>query len=241
MLNAPTQVNSWRRHLAGSDRPGWLVTATGQDVRTQLYEAFKRLFDALMAIAFLVLLSPLMLMIAIAIKLDSRGPAIYVQKRVGKDGRVFPFYKFRSMTNGDHTQAHREFAKQFINGQLSNLSGLQKPPSTLRAVTRVGRILRKTSLDELPQLLCILKGDMSFVGPRPVMAYEAEEFKDWHWRRVDALPGLTGLAQINGRSRISFDDIVRLDILYIEKRSLRLDLAILFRTFPQVLAGKDAG
>ena len=102
----------------------------------------------------------------------------------------------QAMTDGDHTEAHRQFAKQFINGNTSSPHGLQKPPTTLRAVTRVGRFLRKTSLDELPQLVSILKGEMSFVGPRPVMAYEAEEFKHWHWRRVEVLPGLTGLAQI---------------------------------------------
>jgi lipopolysaccharide/colanic/teichoic acid biosynthesis glycosyltransferase len=240
MLQTRTQTSPWRRAFGlGTAMPQWIVAGSRRDKR--LYERTKRVFDVVLSIVLLVLLAPLMLLIAIAIKLDSPGPVIYVQKRVGKDGLVFPFYKFRSMTNGDHTHTHREFARAYINGHSAITDGLQKPPGALRAVTRVGRILRKTSLDELPQLVCILKGDMSFVGPRPLMAYEAEAFEPWQWRRVDVTPGLTGLAQINGRSRLSFDEIVRLDLQYIEARSWGLDLSILLRTIPQVLAGKDAG
>ncbi len=241
MLETQTQVGPWRRRAfgLGESMPRWIVTTSRRDV--QLYRWTKRAFDVVLSLLLLVFLSPLMLLIAIAIKLDSPGPIIYVQKRVGKGGLVFPFYKFRSMTNGDHSQVDREYAKQYINGHVASAHGILKPVHRLRTVTRVGRILRKTSLDELPQLLCILKGDMSFVGPRPLMAYEAEEFKDWHWRRVEVTPGLTGLAQINGRSRLSFDEIVRLDLQYIEKQSLLFDLSIMLRTIPQVLAGKDAG
>ena len=187
MLKPQTQNSTWQPYAFGYDGLEDAVMAPPELTRLRnerLYPAIKRTLDITLALCLLVLLSPLLALVVLAIKLDTPGPIIHIQKRVGKGGRVFSFYKFRSMTDGDHTEAHRQFAKQFINGNTSSPHGLQKPPTTLRAVTRVGRFLRKTSLDELPQLVCILKGEMSFVGPRPVMAYEAEEFKPWHWRRV---------------------------------------------------------
>jgi len=212
----------------------------------QRYERLKRALDLLLSCSLFVLFFPLMIFVALIIKLDSPGPVLCVQRRVGKGGRIFRFYKFRSMYNDvDHTIAHREFTKQYINGRrlLSQGNGqdnLYKPPSNGSSVTPVGRWLRKYSLDELPQLINVLKGDMSLVGPRPSMDYEVEEYADWHHRRLDVLPGITGLAQINGRSALPFDEIVRHDIHYIENRSLWLDLCILLKTLPVVLQAHGA-
>jgi len=212
----------------------------------RLYERLKRALDVLLSCCLLILLAPWMALIALLIKLDSPGPVLYVQRRVGKGGRPFRFYKFRSMYNDvDHTIAHREFSKEYINGHRSPFAnhhgnGLYKPPSNGPSITPVGRWLRKYSLDELPQLVNVLKGDMSLVGPRPSMDYEVEEYADWHRRRLDVLPGITGLAQVNGRSALPFDDIVRYDIQYIENRSLWLDFRILLKTIPIVLLAYGA-
>jgi lipopolysaccharide/colanic/teichoic acid biosynthesis glycosyltransferase len=173
---------------------------------------------------------------------------IYVQRRGGLNGRLFDFYKFRSMSNGrDHTIEHRQFAAAYIHGQatphLRDEKGhvVYKPASNGYTVTRVGRWLRRTSLDELPQLWNVLKGDMSLVGPRPSIDYEVAMYSDWHRQRLAVLPGITGWAQINGRSSLSFDQIVTLDLEYISRRSLWLDLYILLATIPQVLHADGAG
>ncbi|HHB90848.1 MAG TPA: sugar transferase [Anaerolineae bacterium] len=210
------------------------------------YRIFKRVFDFTMALLLLILLSPLFLLIYLAIKLDDGGPAIIVQKRVGRGGRVFDFYKFRSMVHTqDHAQASKEFAQKVIRGEITEPpkenGGLLKPLSNGRVITRVGKILRKTSLDELPQLFNILKGDMSFVGPRPSIDYEAEAYFDWYLPRLSVLPGITGLAQINGRSSIPFPEIVAWDLKYIEEASILLDLKIFLRTIPVVIGMKNTG
>jgi len=211
-----------------------------------LYERLKRALDIVLSCFLLLLFGPLMLLIAVIIKLDTPGPALYVQRRVGKGGHVFRFHKFRSMFNDiDHTIAHRRFSKEYINGnhsaaQSSHQNGLYKPPGNGSSITPAGHWLRKYSLDELPQLVTVIKGNMSLVGPRPSMDYEVEECADWHLRRLDVVPGITGLAQINGRSALSFDDIVRFDIHYIENRSLWMDLRILLKTAPVVLLAHGA-
>jgi lipopolysaccharide/colanic/teichoic acid biosynthesis glycosyltransferase len=218
-----------------------LSLAQPQVTRSRIgYDVLKRLSDLLTATLFLLLLSPLMLAIAIAIRITSDGPAILVQERIGKHGKVFPFYKFRSMySNGDNT-ADQHFARDYINGTKSTShDGVFKPANDKR-VTPVGRLLRKTSLDELPQLLNVVRGDMSLVGPRPSMPYEVDVYKPWHFRRLEVLPGITGLAQIRGRSSLPFRDIVKIDIEYIERRSLVLDLEILLKTWPVVLSGHGA-
>lgn len=214
----------------------------------RFYEMSKRLFDLMLALILLVLLSPILLIIAIAVKLDSPGPAIFVSARIGRHGKSFAFFKFRSMYAGiDHLAAHREFVKDYLNGDNpqgahdGNGNHIYKPTVIQQGVTPVGRWLRRTSLDELPQLFNILKGDMSFVGPRPPMPYELSFYKDWHMRRLDVTPGLTSLAQINGRSSLPFDRGVAYDIEYIERRSLWLDLQILWQTIPVVLLMRDAG
>lgn len=238
MIEAQPRMTTWRT--------GSLDSKALQRMQARLfaYERIKRVMDFLLAAVLLLVLSPLMLLIAIAIKLDSPGPVLFVQRRTGRYGKPFNFFKFRSMSFGeDHGRVHREFVRQYANGELAaeQASTVHKPASNGRVITRVGKWLRLSSLDELPQLWNILKGDMSFVGPRAWADYELENYKDWHYRRLEVPPGLTGLAQINGRSSLSFDNIIRLDIEYIDNRSLWLDLKILLLTIPVVLTGSNAG
>ena len=205
------------------------------------YGMAKRLLDALVSAIALVLLSPLMAIISFMVRLDSDGPALFAQRRVGKDGKEFTLLKFRSMHRNADEGIHVAFAKRYIHGHCqADAEGCYKPQSDSR-VTRVGRILRKTSLDELPQLWNILKGEMSLVGPRPAVPYEVEEYERWQMQRLAVLPGLTGLAQVSGRSGLTFSQIVRRDLEYIEERSVLLDLEILFMTIPAVLQRRAAG
>ena len=204
----------------------------------------KRTFDLILTILALTILAPVWLVIALLIKLDSRGPVFYKQERVGMDGRVFLFYKFRSMRVGSDDAVHREFQRQYISGRPeTNLGDEERPVYKLHGdvrITRVGRILRRTSLDELPQLFNVLRGDMSVVGPRPPIPYEVESYELWHRKRLDLKPGLTGLWQVSGRNRLPFEEMVRLDLYYIENWSLLLDLKIIVRTLPVMLRGDDA-
>ncbi|MEA3335009.1 MAG: sugar transferase [Chloroflexota bacterium] len=212
--------------------------------RTLAYERLKRALDFLAAAFFLVVFSPLLLLIAVAIKIDGPGPVLFIQRRTGRYGRPFNFFKFRSMSySKNHAQIHREFVRQYANGvdKDQTTNGLHKPFQNGPTITRVGKFLRQSSLDELPQLWNILRGDMSFVGPRAWADYELENYKDWHYRRLEVTPGLTGLAQISGRSALSFDNIIRLDIDYIENRSLWMDFKILLKTIPVVLTGANTG
>ena len=202
----------------------------------------KRACDVLAAAAALVLLSPLWVLMALLIKLDSKGPVLYRQERVGMDGRIFLFLKFRTMRTGADDREHREYQRRYIEGQPeTNLGDSQRPVYKLHddpRVTRTGRWLRRTSLDELPQLLNVLRGDMSLVGPRPPIPYEVEAYALWHRKRLDMKPGMTGLWQVSGRNRLSFDEMVRLDLFYIENWSLWLDLKIMLRTLPVLLRGE---
>jgi len=194
----------------------------------------KRTFDiAVSALAFMLLL-PLWLLLALLIKLDSKGPVFYTQERVGMDGRLFLLYKFRTMIADADPELHREYQRAFIAGRAeANLGNSQKPTYKLLAdprITRIGKLLRRTSLDEVPQLLNVLMGDMSIVGPRPPIPYEVEAYELWHRKRLDMKPGLTGLWQVSGRNRLPFEEMVRLDLFYIENWSLLLDLKIILRT-----------
>ncbi|HEX8284668.1 MAG TPA: sugar transferase [Pyrinomonadaceae bacterium] len=202
----------------------------------------KRAFDISVAALALVLLSPLWVLMALLIKLDSKGPVLYRQERVGMDGRIFLFLKFRTMRAGADDAAHREFQRKYIAGRPeTNLGDPSRPVYKLHddpRVTRTGRWLRRTSLDELPQLLNVLRGDMSVVGPRPPIPYEVEAYALWHRKRLDMKPGMTGLWQVSGRNRLSFDEMVRLDLFYIENWSLWLDLKIMLRTLPVLLRGE---
>ncbi len=232
MLGQGIHTSSWpgSKAVAGSTlRDG---------CRRHAYPVVKRALDIIISLLLLILLSPVLLLIAIAIKLDSEGPVIYKQLRAGKDGKPFTFYKFRSMTNGNHLKEYLEFSRQYLNGKHDGK--VNKPSVVQSHVTRVGKFLRAKSLDEIPQLVNILKGDMSLVGPRPYLYREAEYFSEWQRKRLAVLPGLTGLAQIKGRSSLPFDEIVKYDLEYIEKRSLWMDIRILVQTIPVVLKGEGA-
>ncbi len=224
----------------------------------------KRTMDVVVAACLLILLSPLLLLIACAIKLYSPGPTLFVQERIGFDratGRIRPFklYKFRSMHVNADSNIHAEHMRNLILPHAMAdkvLPGGSYPAAAPEheaapaptahkiahdcRITRVGRILRRTSLDELPQFFNVLKGDMSLVGPRPALPYEVEMYTDWHKRRLQATPGLTGLWQVAGRCRVSFDEGVQMDIEYIEHMSLALDLKILLRTPKAVISGNGA-
>jgi exopolysaccharide biosynthesis polyprenyl glycosylphosphotransferase len=193
----------------------------------------KRAMDILLVGLGLVAISPLLALVALAIKVDSPGPVFYRQTRVGKDGRQFSMLKFRSMC----VDADRRLAELRQHNEASG--PLFKMKSDPR-ITRVGRILRRSSLDELPQLFNVLIGDMSLVGPRPPIPAEVAEYEDWQLGRLGAVPGVTGLWQVSGRSEVSFHDMVRLDLHYIRNWSLALDFEILLRTVPAVVTSRGA-
>jgi lipopolysaccharide/colanic/teichoic acid biosynthesis glycosyltransferase len=205
------------------------------------YQIAKRVMDVGLCLLLLPLVLPLMIICAMVISIDSPGPVFFVQERIGKGGRQFRMYKFRTMHPQFDERHHRAFMKAFVNGQLGDGNGKEiYKPIRPSQVTSFGRILRKTSLDELPQLINVLKGEMSLVGPRPNVPWEVEEYRLWHHERLEALPGITGLAQVRGRSSISFDRIVKYDVEYLEKRSLALDIKILWWTLTMVLRGTAA-
>lgn len=225
--------------------------------RRRLYFFFKRLLDILIAGAMLILLSPLMLLIALLIKLDSPGPVIFKQERIGSkrkkmgkgppsDFETFTFFKFRTMRRDAPSDPHRVYYQAFIQNDLRHMTEIQRGETHTRKltndsrVTRLGKFLRKSSMDEIPQLWNVLKGEMSIIGPRPPIPYEVEMYQPWHRRRLEAKPGLTGLWQVAARSSADFDEMVRMDIWYIEHQSLWLDLRILLKTPLSVLSMEGA-
>jgi len=197
----------------------------------------KRTFDLAAAALGILVLSPVLVALYMAIRLTSRGPAIYTQRRVGVEGRRFSFYKFRTMAHRNDDSIHRAYSERLINGWAQRDGGRAFKLTADPRVTPFGRFLRKSSLDELPQLFNVLKGDMSLVGPRPPIEYEVEHYHDWHKQRLQAKPGITGLWQVSGRSQVPFDEMVMLDIHYMEHWSFLLDLKILLRTIPVVVFG----
>jgi lipopolysaccharide/colanic/teichoic acid biosynthesis glycosyltransferase/GGDEF domain-containing protein len=207
----------------------------------------KRCIDVNSAAVAIVLLSPLMLVTAAAIALTSPGPVIYRQIRLGKGGVPFTFYKFRSMGRNLADEVHREYVIGLIRGaQGHDADGnAPRPWTKLRSdprITAVGRFIRRTSIDELPQLFNVLKGDLSLIGPRPALPYEAENYQSWHLRRIlEIKPGVSGLWQVEAGPNTTFDDMVRLDLLYMRKWSLMLDLKIMIKTVQVVLRRPDAG
>jgi lipopolysaccharide/colanic/teichoic acid biosynthesis glycosyltransferase len=205
------------------------------------YQATKRLFEIAVCLILLPIAIPVGLLIALTIRLDSPGPVLFVQDRIGKGNRLFKMYKFRTMCPDVNNKAHQVFMRAFVNGAAQeNSEHRVYKPFKSHEITRVGRILRKTSLDEMPQLINVLKGEMSFVGPRPNVPWEVEEYRGWHKERLEVLPGITGLAQVRGRSGITFDKIVEYDIEYVENQSFWLDLRILWWTIASVVFGKGA-
>ncbi len=238
---------------------GDIVTLGFRPARTNPGLVLKYGLDTLGAAFLVAVCAPLFLVVAAAIKLTSPGPVFYVQRRVGKGGKVFSFYKFRTMKHNSDDRVHREFTRNFIRGGQngdgkSNGNGngngngnshgnnggkvykLTRDPR----VTAVGQMLRRTSLDELPQLFNVLRGEMSLVGPRPPVLYELEHYQEWHKRRLAIRPGLTGLWQVSGRSSVPFDEMVLLDLYYIEHRSLWMDFGIIAKTLPVMLNGCGA-
>jgi lipopolysaccharide/colanic/teichoic acid biosynthesis glycosyltransferase len=197
------------------------------------YATAKRAFDLVAGGFILVLLVPVIPLVALMIRLDSDGPVFYRQDRVGKDGRLFKFYKFRSMrSDSDRMRAALE-SRNDLSGPVFKMKNDPR-------ITSVGQFLRRSSLDEIPQILNVLKGDMSIVGPRPALPGEVAKYEPWHRRRMAVKPGITCLWQVAGRSHVSFDEWMRLDIEYISRRSVRADLAIFLKTIPAVMARRGA-
>jgi lipopolysaccharide/colanic/teichoic acid biosynthesis glycosyltransferase len=217
-----------------------------RDQAEKVLRGVKRMMDIAGSALALVALAPLFLVIAIAIKISSPGPVLYRQKRMGQFGVPFVFLKFRSMYINNDARAHQKYVRELIAGQAErqashgNGEGVYKLTRDAR-VTFVGNFLRRTSLDELPQFLNVFKGEMSLVGPRPPIDYEMKAYGFWHRRRLlEAKPGITGLWQVNGRSRVNFDDMVRLDLKYARTWSPWLDIRILMRTPRAVVSGDGA-
>jgi lipopolysaccharide/colanic/teichoic acid biosynthesis glycosyltransferase len=208
--------------------------------------ALKRAIDFLGSALLLLILSPILAVIALAIKLTSQGPVVFEQERMGQFGRTFKCLKFRTMYANNDPKIHREYVQNFIAGKAAGAEKVSGEPTVFKIkndprITPVGRVLRKTSLDELPQFWNVLVGDMSLVGPRPPVRYEFEVYDFWHRRRVlEVKPGVTGLWQVSGRSRLCFDDMVRLDLRYSQTWSLWLDLRILVATPRAVFSGDGA-
>ena len=221
-----------------------LLTLRGSNIEGINF-VIKRAFDVLTASIMFILASPILLIAALAVWLEDGGPVFFRQTRIGIHGEEFDFLKLRSMRSASGDNAHREYVKKWIrqgeraaaevqangNGKIFKLTNDNR-------ITRVGHILRRYRIDELPQIINVLRGDMSLIGPRPALPYELELYKGWHRRRLDAVPGITGLWQVSGGNRLSFDDMVRLDVKYIEDWSLISDIKILARTVPVLLRGE---
>ena len=242
-------------HLPGSAPPERVATEfsplepvlarlTPRSARAALTHGIKRSLDIVGSAAMLIVLSPVLLLIAALIKLTSRGPVLFKQIRIGQQARPFTMLKFRSMHTGVDHAIHHDFVTKFITASNS----INEPVKDARfkiahdpRITTIGRFLRKTSLDEVPQFWNVLIGEMSLVGPRPPLQYEVDKYQPWHCRRVlDAKPGITGLWQVNGRSRTTFDEMVRLDLKYARTHSFWTDIKILLATPGAVISGKGA-
>jgi exopolysaccharide biosynthesis polyprenyl glycosylphosphotransferase len=215
---------------------------------SRLFSITKRVMDVMGSVLLLTLLSPILCAVALAVRLSSKGPILYRQQRVGQFGKPFTFLKFRSMYVNNDSTVHKHYVMELIAGKAKRHAtddnaggaGVYKLTKDVR-VTRVGAFIRRTSLDELPQLFNVLCGEMSLVGPRPAIPYEVAAYQTWHRRRVlEVKPGITGLWQINGRGRVAFDDMVRLDLRYAREWSPWLDLKILLRTPRAVIVGEGA-
>jgi lipopolysaccharide/colanic/teichoic acid biosynthesis glycosyltransferase len=237
-----------RQEQPSADNRVFYPDLTRPKLSRNMYFLTKRGIDIVGSLVCLTAFSTVFLAIAIAIKLSSRGPIIFRQERVGLFGRKFTFFKFRSMAANNDPSIHREYVHNLIarkqqagdGGIIPEGNGVFKITNDAR-VTTIGKFLRRTSLDELPQFINVLKGEMSLVGPRPPIPYELEKYEVWHLRRVlEVKPGISGLWQVMGRSRTTFDEMVRLDLKYLREQSLWLDLKILLQTPWAVLTAKGA-
>ncbi len=221
---APTLAQAGTRPDAGVHKGGSLFV-----------RAVRRALDLTVAALVLLLTSPLLLAIALAIKLDSSGPILFRQRRLGRDRREFTIFKFRTMRQDADATRHRKYVQTLIGGDSRAEQGRLYKLSVDDRITRVGRRLRSWSLDELPQLINVLRGEMALVGPRPVIPYEVEMYPREYMRRFAVKPGLTGLWQVSGRNERTYDEMVSFDVEYAEADSLLLDLRILLKTVPVVL------
>jgi len=206
------------------------------------YRLAKRSLDLAASLLGLVLVSPILALVAISVKLESRGPILFRQERLGLGGRPFTLYKFRSMFSSAEQARHRDHARELIRGDAPPTQPGEKvwvPIAADPRVTRLGAFLRRSHLDELPQLINIVRGEMSLVGPRPPIPYEVEVYEPWHLRRLSVIPGLTGLWQATAWGRISFDEGVALDLEYVDRRSFGVDLRLLGRTLWQIATGRQ--
>ncbi|MBK9055295.1 MAG: sugar transferase [Chloroflexi bacterium] len=204
---------------------------------------FKRFLDIVLTVITLLTLAPLFLILALAIKLHSPGPVFYKQTRIGKDGQPFEMFKFRTMQVGNNSQHHRQYVQNLIR---NNISPAQLGLSSLKLkadprITGVGKIMRQFSVDEIPQLINVLRGEMSIVGPRPPLPYEHEIYSNWHAQRLLVLPGITGLWQVTAHNLVSFEEMVEIDLTYIQNLSLGLDLKIMLLTPWEMIRGKGTG
>ena len=197
------------------------------------YEAIKRLIDIICSFVGILVLSPLFIIIAIIIKFTSKGPVFFSQKRVGKYGREFDMYKFRSMVVNAEELKEKLAAQNEMSGPMFKMKDDPR-------VTKVGKFIRKTSLDELPQLWNVLKGDMSLVGPRPSLPKEVAQFEDWMYKRLEVKPGLTCYWQVSGRNNIDFEDWMKLDIRYVEEKNLWIDIKLICKTVFVLFGDKNA-
>ncbi len=222
-----------------------------------LYYAAKRVLDFSLALLALIILFPVMVLTAILIKLDTPGPVFFIQERVGSKRRIqnhatrwqmntFRCYKFRTMVCNADPSLHKSYIKALMDNDCESMVVIQGEDTQVRKltydprITRFGRIIRKCSLDEVPQFINVIKGEMSLVGPRPAIPYEVEMYQPWHYRRLETKPGITGLWQVTARSTVEFDESVRLDIQYVDQQSFWLDLKILLKTPFAVLSCKGA-
>ena len=224
----PNEPEPLRLRVGNCEYPWWQSCA-------------KRAVDVVSSLLVMTVGAPLFIFLAVAVKLSSPGPIFFRQVRIGKDGQPFVFYKFRSMRHNNDDAAHRDFAREFINGDSvesrdRTVFKMVRDPR----ITAIGRFLRRSSLDELPQFYNVLRGEMSLVGPRPPFSYELDHYQDWHRDRLMVKPGLTGLWQVSGRSDISSEQRFALDTFYIEHWSMGLDLEIILKTVPAMLSSRGA-
>ena len=201
--------------------------------QNNIYEASKRVLDFVAALLGLILLSPIFLIVSILIKLESEGEVIFSQTRIGLNGKEFKMYKFRSMVKNAEELKVKLAAQNEMSGPMFKMKDDPR-------VTKVGKFIRKTSIDELPQLINVLKGDMSLVGPRPSLPKEVEKFEPWMLQRLEVKPGLTCYWQVSGRNNIDFEDWMKLDLQYVEDRNFCLDLKLIFKTFFVLFGDKNA-
>ncbi len=205
------------------------------------YRLAKRSLDLTTSVIGLLLASPILALVAIAVKLESRGPVLFRQERLGLGARPFTLYKFRSMFSSAEQERHRDHVRELIRGDPSARSAEEVwlPIAADPRVTRLGAFLRRSHLDELPQLINIVRGEMSLVGPRPPIPYEVEVYEPWQLRRLSVLPGMTGLWQATAWGRVSFDEGVVLDLAYVDRRSFGVDLRLIGRTLWQIVTGRQ--